>query len=283
MQFLPAKWGYNSVRRAAVAIALASVCVGCRAEPSASEIENLLQQHPEILYRVIEKHPAEMIAALNKAAQIAQTETQKNASRHAEAKTEDEFRNPKVPSLQHRIAFGNASAPITIVEYSDFQCPYCRRERDVLVQVMKHYGDRVRLVVKQTPLEMHPHAMLAALMYEAVARQDPAKAFKLYDVLFDNQAKLEAQGEAYLGLAVRSVGADVERAKVDAKSAAIRAIVDADLEEGRRFGFSGTPGFLVNGVSLDGSFPAAAFERIIDRHLAEMGVARTAPNAPLSR
>ena len=205
MQFLPAKRGYNSVRRAAGAIALASACVGCRAEPSASEIESLLQQHPEILYRVIEKHPAEMIAALNKAAQIAQTETQKNASRDAEAKTEDEFRNPKVPSLQHRIAFGNASAPITIVEYSDFQCPYCRRERDVLVEVMKHYGDRVRLVVKQTPLEMHPHAMLAALMYEAVARQDPAKAFKLYDVLFDNQAKLEAQGEAYLGLAVRSV------------------------------------------------------------------------------
>ena len=266
MQFLPAKQGDHAVRRAVVAIALASACVGCRAGPSASEIENLLQHHQEIRYRVIEEHPAEMIAALNKAAQITQTQMQKNASRHAEAKTEDEFRNPKVPSRQHRIAFGNASAPITIVEYSDFQCRYCRRERDVLLEVMKHYGDRVRLVVKQTPLEMHPHAMLAVLMYEAVARQDPAKAFKLYDVLFDNQAKQEAQGKLCLGQAVRSVGADMERAKVDAKSPAIRAIVDADLEEGRRFGFLGTPGFLVNGVSLDGPFPAAAFERIIDRH-----------------
>ena len=144
MQFLPAGRGDNSVRRAVVAIALASACVSCRAEASASEIENLLQQHSEILYRIIRKHPAEMIAALNKAAQIAQMQTQKNALRDAGAKTADEFRNPEVPFLQHRIAFGNASAPITIVEYSDFQCRYCRRERDVLVEVMRPLPVRIR-------------------------------------------------------------------------------------------------------------------------------------------
>lgn len=242
--------------------------IACRREPSARDIEAQLTEHPEILYRVIEKHPAEIIAALNKAAQTAQAESQKNAARDAATRQEEEFRNPKVPALDHRIAFGNPNAPITIVEYSDFECPYCRRERDVLVEVMRHYGDSVRLVVKQTPLEMHPHAMIAALMYEAVARQDPAKAFKLYDELFNNQARLEAQGEPYLEQAVRAVGADLARAKVDARSESLRALVAADLAEGRRFGFAGTPAFLINGVSLEGTHPVDAFERIIDRHLA---------------
>ncbi|MEO7966958.1 MAG: thioredoxin domain-containing protein [Gemmatimonadaceae bacterium] len=245
-----------------------SLTVACRSEPSAEEIERQLQLHPEILYRVIERHPADFITALNKAAQVAQVATQQNAARDAAAKIEEEFRNPKRPALDHRIAFGNPNAPVTIVEYSDFECPYCRQERDVLVEVMRRYGDRVRLVVKQTPLDIHPHAMSAALMYEAVAKQDPNKAFKLYDELFNNQAKLESQGDAYLQLAVRAVGADVARANADAHSEAIRALVQADLEEGRRFGFTGTPGFLINGVSLEGSHPAATFERIIDRHLA---------------
>ena len=239
----------------------------CRAEPSAQDVEQQLQQHPEILYRVIEQHPTEFIAALNKAAQVAQADQRKNAARDAAAKMEEEFRTPKVPALDHRIAFGNTNAPITIVEYSDFECPYCRRERDVLVQVMRQYGDRVRLIVKQTPLDMHPHAMQAALLYEAVAKQDPAKAFRLYDELFNNQARIEREGEAYLDQAVRAVSADLARAKADAQSTAIRAIVQADLEEGRRFGFSGTPGFLINGVSLEGSHPFEAFQRIIDRQL----------------
>lgn len=268
--------------RCIVVAALASA-IGCSRAPSADQIEQELQQHPEILYRVIERHPADFIAALNKAAQVAQVATQQNAARDAAAKMEEEFRNPKVPALDKRIAFGNPSAPITIVEYSDFECPYCRRERDVLVEVMRHYGENVRLVVKQTPLEIHPHAMKAALMYEAVAKQDPQKAFKLYDELFNNQDKLETQGEAYLQLAVRGVGADLARATADAQSDAIRQLVQADLEEGRRFGFTGTPGFLINGVSLEGTHPAEAFERIIDRHLAGRAGAAGVAAAGLSR
>jgi protein-disulfide isomerase len=260
-------------------LSIAMLALGCRAEPSARDIEAQLQQHPDILIRLIERHPTEIIAALNKAAQAAQAELQKNAARDAAAKTEAEFQTPKVPALAHRVAFGNTDAPITIVEYSDFECPYCRRERDVLVQVMRQYGDRVRLVIKQTPLDIHAHAMPAALMYEAVAKQDPAKAFMLYDELFNNQGRLEAQGDAYLEQAVRAVGADVARAKADAQSDSIKAIVQADLAEGRKFGFSGTPGFLINGVSLEGSHPVEAFARIIDRHLAGLAGEASPPSA----
>ena len=260
--------------------ALTSATLGlaaCRRSVSADDLDAALTQHPEILYRVIERHPAEVIAALNKAAQVSQVATQQNAVRLAAEKTEAEFASPKVPSLDRRIAFGNPRAPITIVEYSDFQCPYCRRERDVLVEVMKRYGDTVRLIVKQTPLEMHPHAMKAALMYEAVAKQDPKLAFKLYDELFNNQERLDAKGQAYLDEAVTRVGADLARAKADAQREGIRAVVKADLDEFTRFGYTGTPGFLINGVSLEGSHSAETFERIIDRHLARIKGAVAAP------
>jgi protein-disulfide isomerase len=261
----------------------AALLASCRSEPSAADIERQLQQHPDILYRLIEQHPAEIISALNKAAQVAQAELQKSAVRDASAKLEAEFQTPKLPALDHRVAFGNPAAPITIVEYSDFQCPYCRRERDVLVQVMRKYGDQVRLVVKQTPLDMHPQAMISALTYEAVARQDPAKAFKLYDELFNNQARLGAQGAAYLDEAVKAVGADPVRAKADAQSDAVKATVAADLAEFQKFGFVGTPGFLINGVSLEGSRPAAEFERIIDRHLAGLASGGSSPAAVSAR
>lgn len=253
------------------------VLAACRPSVSADDIDAALTKHPEVLYRAIERHPAEMIAALTKAAQVAQVATQQNAERVAAEKTEAEFANPKVADVNHRIAFGNPKAPITIVEYSDFQCPYCRRERDVLVEVMKRYGDTVRLIVKQTPLEMHPHAMKAALTYEAVARQDPQKAFKLYDELFNNQERLDAKGQAYLDEAVKRVGADVARVNSDVQSEGIRALVKADLDEFNRFGYTGTPGFLINGVSLEGSHSAESFERIINRHLARIKGASPVP------
>lgn len=264
--------------RPTAALALVLCTAACRAEPSAQQVEAALAKHPEILYRVIENNPVGIITALNKAAQVAQAETRKNAERDALAKMEAEFRTPKQPALEHRIAFGNPGAPVTIVEYTDFECPYCRRERDVLVEVMRKYGDKVRLVVKQTPLDIHAHAMGAALTYEAVARQDPAKAFKLYDELFNNPARL-AEGQAYLDAAVKAVGADVARAKADAQSPDVKAVVEADLAEFRKFGFEGTPGFLINGVSLEGAHPADTFVRIVDRHLAGQAGAGVAPVA----
>lgn len=249
-------------------MAVAAALLGCRRDVDAKDVETQLQQHPEILYRVIEQHPVEVITALNKAAQFAQAELQKSASRDADARMEAEFTNPKLPALDGRIVFGNEKAPVTIVEYSDFECPYCRRERDVLVAVMQHYGDRVRLILKHAPLTIHAHSMVTALAYEAVAHRDPAKAIKLYDELFNNQNVLELRGESYLFEAVQRVGADVATVKADMKADAARKIVDADLAEFQKFGFQGTPAFVVNGVTLEGAQPQVAFERVIDRHLA---------------
>ena len=235
----------------------------CSRDPSPAAVQRVLVAHPEVLAAAIKAHPTEFMQALNVALQAAQA-AQRQA---ADDKMEEEFRNPKRPDLAGRVSLGNPSAPVTIVEYTDFECPYCRKEVAVLHQVMQQYGDRVRLVVKQTPLDIHPNAMPAALMFEAIALQDGAKAFRFYEVMYAGQARLEAEGQAFVVDAARQVGADVPRALRDQQSATVRARVTADQAEGQAFGFTGTPGFLINGVAIEGAHPIDSFTRIIDRQL----------------
>jgi protein-disulfide isomerase len=250
--------------RLLLSLPAALLLVACSRDPSPAAVERVLVSHPEVLAAAIKAHPTEFMQAVNGAFQAAQAAQQQAASDKMEA----EFRNPKRPDIAGRVSLGNPEAPVTIVEYTDFECPYCRREVAVLHQVLQAYNGRVRLVVKQTPLDIHPNAMPAALMFEAIALQDGAKAFRFYELMYAEQARLEAEGQGFVSEAARRVGADVPRALHDQQSDAVRARVAADLAEGQAFGFTGTPGFLINGVSLEGARPIDAFTGIIDRHLA---------------
>jgi protein-disulfide isomerase len=244
---------------------LALLLIGaCSRDPSPAAVQRVLVAHPDVLAAAIKAHPTEFMEAVNGAFQAAQAAQQQAASDKLEA----EFRDPKHPDLTGRVSLGNRDAPVTIVEYTDFECPYCRREVAVIHQVLRAYNGKVRLVVKQTPLEIHPNAMPAALMFEAIALQDGAKAFGFYELMYAEQARLEAEGQAFVTEAARRVGADMPRALRDQQSEAVRARVSADLAEGQAFGFTGTPGFLINGVALEGAHPIDAFTKIIDRHLA---------------
>jgi protein-disulfide isomerase len=230
----------------------------------------MLVQHPEVLYAAVRAHPREFIQVLNAAAQQSKGELAAQSAQDARARTDEEFRNPKVPSLAGHVVLGEPNAPITIVEYADFQCPYCRAERATVEDVLKEYSGKVKLVIKQTPLDIHPQAMDAALMFEAVALQGSRPALRFYDELYQNQGRL-GEGGSFLQSAAKKAGADVSRAIRDAKSDSARAMIKADMDEAQRFGFSGTPGFLINGVSLEGAYPRSAFEEIINRHLAALG------------
>ena len=117
-------------------------------------------------------------------------------------------------------------------------------------------------------MPFHPRAMPAARMFEAVAMQDASKAPKFYDVMYDQQERLIAEGDRFLDETVRALGLDVARARRDAASDAVTARISADVAEAQRFGITGTPGFLVNGVLLQGAYPEETFAHIIDRQLA---------------
>ena len=255
----------NSILKCTIGL-FAVLTFGCA--PSAKQMTTLLEQHPEILTSAIEKNPDVFMAAVQKAAQGAQSKTQENAAKEEAAKFENEFKNPLQPKIDESAPMmGAKEAPITIVEYTDFQCPYCARGYSTLEEVRKAYGDKVRVLVKDLPLPMHPMAMPAAVRYEALMLESPEKAFKFYHEIFTNQAKLDG-GEKYLDSVVKKVGGDAARMKKDMASDAVKAKINDDMEEAKKFGIQGTPGFIVNGVSIRGAYPAETFKKIIDRKLA---------------
>lgn len=238
--------------------------------PSAKQLKETIENDPTIVFNAIEKHPDKFIEVVMKAQQNAQKVAADRAQDDEKKQREDEFKNPLQAAVdESRVIFGNKSAAITIVEYSDFQCPYCSRGYQTVKEVMKEYGDKVRIVFKHLPLDFHPLAMPAAKYFEALAQQDHAKAEKFHDTVFENQGLLKDKGEAFFKETAKKLGADMKKLDAALKDGAIQKRIDADMEEARKFNMSGTPGFIINGVSLRGAYPFPAFKEIIDQHLAK--------------
>lgn len=236
--------------------------------PTAQQIKETIQSDPTIVFSAIEKAPDQFIEVVMKAQQNAQKVASERAQQEEQKQREEEFKNPLKPEIEaSRVIFGNKSAPITIVEYSDFQCPYCSRGYQTMKDLKKAYGDKVRFVFKHLPLDFHPLAVPAARYFEAIAMQDHAKAEKFHDLVFENQSQMQGKGEALFKELAKKVGADMKKVEASLKSEKITERINADSEEARKFNMSGTPGYLINGISLRGAYPLAAFKEIIDRQL----------------
>jgi protein-disulfide isomerase len=160
-------------------------------------------------------------------------------------------------------AKGPKNAPVTVVVWSDFQCPYCSRVEPTLKQLEDQYAGKLRLVWKNQPLPFHPHAMPAA--EAAMAAGEQGKFWEMHDQLFANQQALSP--ELYERLA-KELGLDLNRFKAALESGKFKAAIQADSAAGTAVGAGGTPTFFINGRQLVGAQPLDAFKRIIDAELA---------------
>lgn len=159
---------------------------------------------------------------------------------------------------------GPADALVTIVEFSDFECPFCSRVGPTLKQIHETYGDKVRVAFRHNPLPFHPKAGPAAEW--AIAAQQQGKFWELHDKMFANQKALDvANLEAYAA----EVGVDVAQAKAFVESGKAKEIIQADQALAAKVGARGTPAFFINGVNLSGAQPFDNFKRIIDAELAK--------------
>ena len=163
-------------------------------------------------------------------------------------------------------ATGPKGAPVTIVEFSDFQCPYCRRAEDSLTAVRKEYGNKVRTIYRDYPLPIHDHALKAA--EAARCAEEQGKFWPYHDALFADQTKLDDAGlkatAAKLKLKTKQFDSCLDSGKyADA--------VKKDQAYGASLGVHGTPAFFINGRFLDGAQPAQAFEEVINDELAREG------------
>jgi protein-disulfide isomerase len=160
-------------------------------------------------------------------------------------------------------AKGPAKAPIEIIEFSDFQCPFCQRADPTVQQVLSTYGDRIHFVYRHYPLANHPNARPAAEAAACASEQD--KFWQYHDRLFANPTKLSDQDlkrhAADLGLDTGQFNGCVDSHKLKAK-------VDTDFKAGEEAGVNGTPAFFINGRMISGAQPFDAFKKIIDEELA---------------
>ena len=158
---------------------------------------------------------------------------------------------------------GKPGARITLVELTDFQCPFCSRVVPTVKAIQQKYGDDVRLVVKMNPLPFHPNAMPAAKA--ALAAQKQGKFFEMYDLLFANQGQLSP--ESYDKWA-QQIGLDMNKFHADLNDPALATRITEEQAQAQKVGLAGTPGFLINGKKLSGAQPQAEFEKIVDAEMA---------------
>lgn len=159
---------------------------------------------------------------------------------------------------------GPADAPITITEFSDFQCPYCSRVGDPLKQLVAKYPTQVRVVFRNFPLDFHKNAQKAA--EASLAAQAQGRFWDMHDIMFQNQKNLELDN---LTAYAEQIGLDMAKFKADLDSGKYAAAVKADIAEGQRAGVRGTPTVLINGrkYSPSGGYTVEGLEKILTREL----------------
>lgn len=160
---------------------------------------------------------------------------------------------------------GPKDALVTIVEVSDFQCPFCSRVLGTLKQIEKEYGNKVRVVWMNNPLPFHKEALPAAqLALEAHAQGGDKKFWKMHDLLFENQRKLSREDlEGY----AREAGLNLPKVKAALDSDKYKSVIEAQQTLVKKLGATGTPSFFINGRNLRGAQPFPAFKEVIDAEL----------------
>ncbi|MES2456445.1 MAG: thioredoxin domain-containing protein [Bacteroidota bacterium] len=153
---------------------------------------------------------------------------------------------PAVSNTDH--AQGNLNADLVIVEYGDYQCPYCGAAYPVLKELMSQFGSQIKFVFRNFPLsEMHQYARPSALAAEAASLQ--GKFWEMHDAIYENQHYLNESLLLHLG---EKLNLNIPKFKRDIENSGLAKKVDADFESGIVSGVNGTPSFYVNGKKFDG-------------------------------
>lgn len=209
---------------------------------------NMVSINSKDLAQVIKNDPETFVEATRDAVENFQKQSAKKA-------LEKRMKNPEKLATKGRVTFGDPKAAITIVEYSDFQCPYCARASKHVKGLVKKYKGKVSVVYKHFPLSFHPFAQPAAEYFEAIALIDHEQAKKFHDAIFDNfedyaSLKEEAKIHKSLQALVTKLKFDLKKVKSNMDKA--KAIVQEDMAEAEKIKVRGTPSFYVNGVDSGG-------------------------------
>lgn len=236
--------------------------------PPASSLKKTLEENPDILFNVIEKHPAAFFKVVETAGAKAREAQQGDQFKNELVRMQTEWKSPKKVSVDDARAYnGTKESPVTIVEYFDYNCGYCGTAHTTVSALKEKYGDKIRVVYKHLPI-LSDTSRTAAEYMEAIRLQDKDKAYEFHSILLEAQGDLRSGGEKFLKDTAKKVGANMSKLAKDSKGSKVKGIIDADVKEARSLEFSGTPGFMVNGAAVRGAYPQSFFEEAIDLLLA---------------
>jgi protein-disulfide isomerase len=188
----------------------------------------------------------------------------------AKAQAGGEEKGPEADTTVYKVAAGNSAAkgpknaPLEVIIFSDFQCPFCKRVEPTLAQMEKEYGGKVRFVWKNYPLPFHNNAEPAA--EAAMSAHAQGKFWQMHDTLFTNNTALErADLEKY----AKDVGLNVDKFRNDLDAKKYKDQIEAETKEGQAVGVNGTPAVFINGRKISGAYPWETFKKIADEELAK--------------
>lgn len=267
------------LRRWLVLVVAAVILAGCAAKSPVSretlreEIRKTLRENPDLVLDVVREHREDVLRAVEDGAR--ERRSQEQAERYAKA-----LANPLKPEIDAgRPMLGAPDAPVTIVVYSDFLCPYCGRGAANVRRLLEKRPRDIRFFFKHLPL--HPMSMELAETFEALALRDEAQAWAFHDRAFAQREKLESGGEDALRALLREIGADPARVARDCGDRRVADRIARDVQEASSFNVDGTPTFLINGVLVAGAVPVEEMDAVVAaalRAAASGTICRDCPN-----
>jgi len=237
------------------------------AEPAEEELKAVYLSQKDRLNQPFEAVKAQLRQAL-KQSKVQQARQEYLERLREQAGVSILLRPPRIEVSYDRARLqGSPKATVVIVEFSDFQCPFCRQVQPTLKNLLAKYEGRVSLAYRDFPLrEIHPQAQSAAEAARCAGEQ--GQFWPYHDLLFAHPEKLNREG---LVEHARSLKLDEKQFDSCLSSGKFKAQIEEDLQQGLRAGVNGTPGFFINGISLSGAQPQAIFDRFIQIELAIPG------------
>lgn len=223
-------------------------------------LRTIFRQHPELILDVLREHSIDVLEIAQKGSQERQRQTMR-------AQWQEDVKKKRNIDY-NRPMTGNKDAPVTIVAYSDYTCPYCADAAETIQQVLTARKGKVRFMFKNYPRRDQPLARLASEYVVAAFLLDEEKGWAYHDVVFANQMRLLKEGEGFLRAEALNLGYNLQKLGAETKGRKVKAIIDEDITEALDNGVPGTPFHLVNNLSVRGGQPLPAFLEAVDTALA---------------
>jgi protein-disulfide isomerase len=237
-------------------LAATTALTACNFEKKAEQPAMTEEQVRLIIDNYIEENPGKILQEVN-------NYMEKMQAQQAQQEMNARFDNPVEFTLDKATPVkGAEDAVITIVEFSDFECPFCQRVSPTMDALVERYQGKVKVAYKHLPLDFHANAKPAALA--SIAAHEQGKFWEFHDKLFANMQDLNE--ETFLAIA-KELNLDMDKFKSDMASEKAATKLEFDMKQAAELGISGTPHFLINGVPVSGALPESEFVKVIEKLL----------------